>query len=272
MNYNNTKELSDEEWQHYLSYTPAQYIQIIEESLQKQNRYFAEHGFLKLIMMLANSPFSGFESQRFLPSGFEAFRARIYTGSDAEERFLRAAQFGSFSGYDKENSGAPPASSISIGRANPQGIRYIYLSSDYKTSIFEVRASLHEYVSVATIKFNHDVHLFNLASRWSGIDASEKDRSEWINEFTLHLVRLFQRPHQKDGDYLLCQYICAYLQSLGFDGVLYRSSKTNCNDYDIGFNLVIFNPDYCVPISSQLYLIRSINMDLEHSKDDFGRV
>ncbi len=53
--------------------------------------------------------------------------------------------------------GAPPAQKAKIGRINPQGISYLYLSNDKQTAILEVRPWLKQTVSVGYFKITSDL-------------------------------------------------------------------------------------------------------------------
>lgn len=43
------------------------------------------------------------------------------------------------------------------------GISYLYLSDSEKTTLYEIRASLYDYVSVARFRLNEDIQVVNLS-------------------------------------------------------------------------------------------------------------
>ena len=67
-----------------------------------------------------------------------------------------------YKGWNAEDSGAPPADLIGNGRANPDHIRYLYLSEDPVTPVYEVRPIIGDTVSVAKFKLLKDVRLYDL--------------------------------------------------------------------------------------------------------------
>ena len=54
------------------------------------------------------------------------------------------------------------------------------------------------------------------------------------------------------------QYIAEEIKNMGFDGLRFRSSL-NKN----GFNVVLFNPDDCVAVSSDLVEVKGIDLKLD---------
>ena len=67
-----------------------------------------------------------------------------------------------FKGWNSEDSGAPPADYVGNGRANPDHIRYLYLSEDSVTPVYEVRPIIGDTVSVAKFRLKKDVKLYDL--------------------------------------------------------------------------------------------------------------
>ena len=67
-----------------------------------------------------------------------------------------------YKGWNAEDSGAPPADLMGNGRANPDHIRYLYLSEDPVTPVYEVRPIIGDTVSVAKFKLQKDVRLYDL--------------------------------------------------------------------------------------------------------------
>lgn len=65
-------------------------------------------------------------------------------------------------GLDIANMGKPPVRLATAGRANPQGISYLYLSNDIKTTMYEVRATLYDYVTVAEFELNQEITIVSL--------------------------------------------------------------------------------------------------------------
>jgi len=58
--------------------------------------------------------------------------------------------------------GNPPNELAKSGRANPNGISYLYIANDV-TTLYEARASLFDYVSVGTFKLEEDIRVVDLS-------------------------------------------------------------------------------------------------------------
>lgn len=158
-----------------------------------------------------------------------------------------------FKGWNKSDSGAPPADKVGNGRANPDHIRYLYLCEDPVTPIYEVRPIIGDTVSVAKFKLNRDVKLYDLTL----------DIHDIVNDEVVELPRLyntigemFSKPYNGDPTkYLATQYVAEEIKSMGFDGLRFRSSL-----HKKGVNIVLFNPDDCNAISSDLVEVKEIDL------------
>lgn len=134
-----------------------------------------------------------------------------------------------FWGYNAKDSDAPPVGTASSGRANAQGISFLYSSDNIKTAMAEVRPHSGQDVSVATIRINNALRLFDFSGHTKEDDLNDR--------FILSILcRLFSIP--KNGDessYYATQYIGEYIRELGYDGLRFKSSLVNGN------NIVLFD-------------------------------
>ena len=161
-----------------------------------------------------------------------------------------------YKGWNAEDSGAPPADFIGNGRANPDHIRYLYLSEDPVTPVYEVRPIIGDTVSVAKFKLLKDVRLYDLT-----FDIHDIENDEVVELPRLYntIGAMFSRPYNGDASkYLPTQYIAEEIKNMGFDGLRFRSSL-NKN----GYNVVLFNPDDCVAVSSDLVEVKGIDLKLD---------
>lgn len=150
-------------------------------------------------------------------------------------------------GFLESKMGAPPKELATAGRANPEGISYLYLGSDKTTTLNEIKAGLYDYVTIASFKLKEDISVVDL----TGID----DISAFSElDFTQHAIN---RPHLKkinneiakplrrqDShlDYLPTQYICDYIKTIRYNGKIEYSGieyKSSMNKN--GYNLAIFD-------------------------------
>lgn len=192
--------------------------------------------------------FRHFEKE--IPKGRKFYRARINNGKSA------------FPSKEMEN---PPNHLAKGGRANPQGISYLYLSSDIKTTMYETRSSLFDYVSVATFRLEENLKIVHLSQET--YDVFRLAEIEQLGEVILHgsfinkLEEELSRPKRKsdsDLDYLPTQYLSELIKSMDFDGIEFKSSL-----YKDGYNLAIFNSDKFKVIKVEVYDVSSIEINFE---------
>ena len=161
-----------------------------------------------------------------------------------------------FKGWNAEDSGAPPADYIGNGRANPDHIRYLYLSEDSVTPVYEVRPIIGDTVSVAKFRLKKEVKLYDLTL----------DIHDIVNEEVVEFPRLyntigemFSKPYNGDATkYLPTQYIAETIKKMGFDGLRFRSSL-----HKEGINIVLFNPEDCFAFASDLIEVKGIDLELD---------
>lgn len=169
-------------------------------------------------------------------------------------------------GYSEKESDAPPKGITKAGRINPKGISYLYASGDIRTSALEVRPVISQFVSVAEIKVEKDIRLFDFIANY-GQDELKNHSIDSINLSVLS--EYFSQPNYGENDlYLATQYISEYIKNIHddngtkcFDGLCFRSSLNND-----GLNYVLFdtsdNRKYRV-CNSKLYKMIDLNGTLE---------
>ncbi|MGJ1367894.1 RES family NAD+ phosphorylase [Sphingobacterium spiritivorum] len=185
--------------------------------------------------------------QKGLPKGKKFSRARI---SDTQD------------GYPISKMGNPPNEYAKSGRANPNGISYLYLSNDVKTTLYEVRASLFDYVTVGTFRLEENINVVNLSR--STYDVFRLAEMESLEEVMIHgsfidkLEQELSKPRRRSDselDYLPTQYLSELIKSMGFDGIEFKSSL-----YSEGVNIAIFNPEKFKCIDVNVYDIDNIEL------------
>jgi len=157
----------------------------------------------------------------------EVYRARINTTDEI---------------LAKERMGKPPYKKASQGRANPIGISYLYVASNEKTAISEIRPHKGDKVTVAKINLPTNFRLFDLRSaknHLSPFDFSDNVLEELYKDIDL-LERFSEElskpvlPREAHLEYLSSQYLSELIKHNGFDGLIYKSSVGD------GYNIVIF--------------------------------
>ncbi len=198
----------------------------LSEEIKHQNRFHLSNiKDLGKIQELLNY------SNKILKKGTKYFRARI-SGRD---------------GYTIMDMKNPPHDDAVAGRANPRGISYLYLATNDETTLYEVRASLYDYVTVADFELKEDINIISLCNTES-YDPLYLAETEVLKDFIIYLPFIkklemeLSKPLRRDDkpeiDYLPTQYLSEFIKSLGYDGIEYKSSLIMN-----GINLVIFNPE-----------------------------
>lgn len=150
--------------------------------------------------------------------------------------------------FTVDQIGAPPQRSASHGRANPAGIPYLYFASDQRTAVSEIRPHTGEIACVADSTTSAELKLVDL--RWPRrmvspfllTDALEVSRMRSDLPFLERLGDELTRPVVREAaafDYIPSQYLCEFIKTCEYDGVVYRSSVGE------GINLALFDPANC---------------------------
>lgn len=148
-------------------------------------------------------------------------------------------------GYSKEEMYAPRSGKSSDGRANPRGISYLYLSNSKRTTLHEVRAVIHDYITVGEFRIKSDLKIidFTLLDKISPFINDDFDETLYIinrenlNRIHKEIIRPL-RSGESDLNYLPTQYIVDYIRSLGYEGIKYSSSRDEGS-----FNLALFSEE-----------------------------
>lgn len=179
--------------------------------------------------------------------------------------FYRARISYDAGGYSVDDMYAPPRGKATAGRANPDGISMLYLADQVKTTLYEIRAGVYDYVTIGTFELLEDIEVINLAdidkispffaANAYGIDflrqAVNADNLKVIsNEIAKPL-----RRHDSSLDYLPTQYISDFIKSKTYAGIEYAS--TMCPG---GINTAIFDekPSFIKCVKTEVYDIKSL--------------
>jgi hypothetical protein len=163
-----------------------------------------------------------------LPCGDSYYRARI---CEDGKRFT------------KKHMGCPPPERSSSGRANPNGIPYLYLSSIEDTALYEVKPFNMDIVSIGEFTSKKVLKIIDLASehkikpfRLGNKIRDKRLQIELLKILSAELSKSIN-PRRANLDYIPLQYICEFIKIRGFDGLTYKSSLGDGN------NLLVFNED-----------------------------
>jgi hypothetical protein len=228
---------------------------MVEEELQKAavllrkfknelingNRFFADHTLLSTFENICNT------YKKVIKQGTKLYRGRI-------NQFMNKEPF------PDDEMGKPGNSIITINRANPPGINYLYLSDDIDTVIAELRPNKNTYITIAEFEITKDTWVVELSDRIPspGID-------DTVFSFAILLGYEYSRSVNTDKsliEYVPTQYFSEYCKSrnCGFDGIKYLSGVTNTYG---GFNYALFRDSNVIIKRKEVRLITSIKYSHE---------
>lgn len=213
------------------------------DDIKYRNRYHTDHinkHELKIYFRLVEKQY---------PTGSNFYRGRLCSDS---------------SGFTKNEMGAPPEGMATAGRANPEGISYLYLADSIETTLKEVRAGLFDFVTIGRFVSTKTINIVNLAYlaqispflSGSLIDfVRYQINIKTLEKICMEVARPLRR-HDSLLDYLPTQYICDYIKSLGYDGIEYSSTMQKG-----GYNIALFDQKLVNCISVNVHEINNISYD-----------
>ena len=182
-----------------------------------------------------------------------------------DKLFYRARICDDEKGVHIDKMGKPPAEKSTPGRANPKGIPYLYLSNNEKTTLFESRSYIFDFVTIGEFQLVEKITVAKLQNidKLSPFLIEEDVVGEFLSlrSYLITLEKELSKPVRRGDnelDYLPSQYLCEFIKSIGFDGVEYRSSL-----YEGGFNIALFNDDKvkCIKIKTVQVKIKDIDQE-----------
>lgn len=231
-------------------YQNINYWSTLKNSLKWERRYIIEMENIKDLGW--DSFFSDF---LYFDDTHTFFRSRIhYSESD--------------SAFSNENMFPPERTITNSGRANPQGIPYLYLSKSLRTTFYETRVILHDQVSIGSFKVKTGTKLSivdftDSPSIFRGTDDLKNHTKRIL------LKRLISRDLSKpirrydsDIEYIPTQFICEFIKYvIQADGILFNSSLDS-----EGKNLVVFDPDKMECIGVNKYNVNKLQINYAVAK------
>lgn len=161
-----------------------------------------------------------------------------------------------YKGYNADDSTAPKSDLIGNQRANPDHIRYLYLCEDEVTPIYEIRPIIGEQVSVAKFVLQKEIKVYDLTLDIQ--DHMTNPDYEWPSLYNT-IGQMFSRPNNGDLlQYIPTQYLAEEIKRMGFDGLRFNSSL-----HKGGVNVVLFDPEICKAVSSELVDVAGIELKLD---------
>lgn len=190
-----------------------------------------------------------FEDFEIIDSKFKLYRARINEDGQTDS-------------YKPIEMLSPPVDKTTAGRANPQGIPYLYLSTDSKTTLYETRASYLDNITVGEfqIKEGTQLKIVDFTNNQSTFNHTDN----MIQFVTGQLLRRAisvdlskpLRRYDSELEYIPTQFICEFIRYITkVDGIQFNSSLRKD-----GTNIVLFNQESIVCTNVELHQITNIEI------------
>ncbi len=157
---------------------------------------------------------------------------------------------------------SPPVEKTTAGRANPQGIPYLYLSTDPKTTLYETRASYLDNITVGKFQIQEDTQLKIVD--FTNNKSTFNHTDNMIQFVTGQLLRRAisidlskpLRRYDSELEYIPTQFICEFIRYITkVDGIQFNSSLRKD-----GTNIVLFNQESIVCTNVELHQITNIEI------------
>lgn len=157
--------------------------------------------------------------------------------------------------FKRDEMGCPKKEFASAGRANPQGIPYLYLSYDPKTTLYETRSSYLDELSIGEFKSkdNQPIYLVDFTEEPSIFlhigNIKDFAKSTLLKRLISADLSKPIKRYDSELDYVPTQFICEYIRyMIGADGILFESSL-----HTGGENLVVFDQNKleCINVNKQ---------------------
>lgn len=177
-------------------------------------------------------------------------------------------------GAHPESRMIPKAEYVADGRVNSRGIPCLYLASDSKTAMAEVRPWVGSYVSLAQFKVMRDCTVVDcsldkkrgmflaMVGEPSEPDAATREAGVWGD-----IAHAFSKPVILDEphlDYVPTQVLAEAFRSHGYDGIVYGSLL-----HEGGKNIALFDVATAELINCGLYQTKSVAFEFDHADNPY---
>jgi len=162
--------------------------------------------------------------------------------------------------------GSPPRNKTVAGRANPQGIPYLYLCNDMKTTLYETRVTYLDVVSIGAFQLK-DVDELKIVdfTKWQSpfsddiINMVDFVKGKLLRQrISLDLSKPMRR-FDSELEYIPTQFLCEFVRYItGAQGIQFNSSL-----HQGGVNVVLFSPENVQCIDEQIHTVTEIQIESE---------
>jgi len=189
---------------------------------------------------------------------------KISAKIDSKNLLFRARinQNGQVSPFSKENMGKPEKYFATAGRANPQGIPYLYLSKALETTLYEARATFLDNISIGTfrIKDNIELTLVDFTQKFSPFTQEGQiisfTKEKLIKDAISKDLSRPLRRYDSELEYIPTQFICEFIRfNIEADGIQFNSSLQRD-----GVNVVLFDQSNIECVDVEVHQITEVKI------------
>lgn len=211
-----------------------------ENYIKRQNRYYIDKNSSKFLEILLET-----SGKRTIILSKDKHLWRSQLGNSISPYYKKDKLLGELPSPLPPDRMKPLTNEAKEGRANPKGIPYLYLSTDKKTAMAEVRPWVGALISVGQFRLLKDLKIVDFSqdneSYFLALIKSRQFTPEKIEKLVWSDInRAFSNPinpNDRSADYAPTQIIAEVFKNNGFDGVAFKSSLGE------GFNLGLFALD-----------------------------
>ncbi len=181
----------------------------------------------------------------------------------AGTRFYRGRICDTVDGYAEQDLHKPPRNVATPGRANPDGISYFYLAKELETTIYEIGASIRDFISIGEFELTEDIVIValkevrNVSPFIDDINLEEYIINKDILKQFGRALSTPLRSFDSVREYLPTQYLCEYIKSLNIEGVEYASAM-----HEGGTNYAFFDEAKFRFIKVETKTVETINITI----------
>lgn len=237
-----------------------------EKEVVFRTRYYVTHSLLDQLHSYL------LKNELWIKKGEVYYRARIITETAQKDYMMKMcvdmdgnykrflSKNNRFKGLTQEASYVPPDNLlIKDGRANPRYIKYLYMTENPTTAIYEVRPLITDRINLAEIIVKDKLKVADLTFDYYSVVPEKRDEMQWL---LFYVHRAFSIPTADPDEYLPSQIIAENIKQWGYDGIRYNSSL-----HRGGVNVTVFNYEKCEAISSRDMMIDDIKLSARTAGD-----